>query len=155
MKPYLCRFHTYEPPTGAVETEIFAHCRVDEHLDGEDGPIITAFDGWGPTDTAFYRAISTISKENAYNERFVGGFASPASIDPVTKTRSYAGNSYYNPEVAARSNLRVVTEAVVQKIRLDEGPEVVASGVLFVSKSGESILVRASKEVILCAGSFG
>jgi len=120
MKPYLKRFHTYEPQKGPVESEIFDHCRVDEVLIGDNGLIATSFEGWAPSDTDFYQAVRKISKDNNFNERFFGGSASPAAIDLVTKTRSYAGNTYYNPKVATRPNLRIVTEAVVQKIMLEK-----------------------------------
>lgn len=155
MKPYLKRFHTYKPQKGPIESEIFDHCRVDEVLNGDNGPIVTSFHGWAPSDTDFYEAVRKISRDNNIDEKYFGGSASPASIDPVTKTRSYVGNTYYNPEVATRPNLRIVTEAVVQRIVLEKGEQVTASGVEFVSKAREKIIAKAGKEVLLTAGAFG
>lgn len=88
-----------------------------------------------------------------YGGTELGGFAQPAAIDPKTKTRSYAGNAYYSPDISCRANLRVVTEALVSKIDLEKkGAEVVAKGVQFSSVSGHTFTLRVSKEVILAAG---
>ncbi len=55
---------------------------------------------------------------------------------------------YLRP-AAARENLRVVTEALVERIVVEEG---VATGVVFSDKSGGSVTARAGREVVLCAG---
>ncbi len=84
-----------------------------------------------------------------------GGHSNPASIDAVSKTRSHAGSDYSSPEARGRSNLRILTEALVGKIVLQissNGP-VVAKGVQF-SLDGQVQTVHADKGVILAAGAF-
>ena len=70
------------------------------------------------------------------------------------KSRSHAGTAYYNDEIAKRSNLRVVTDATVEKIVLEKGADgsVKATGVQFTPKDGVRRTVAAATEVILSAG---
>lgn len=71
-------------------------------------------------------------------------------------TRSHAGVAYYKP-IAARPNLHVLTEALVEKVLFDPsrgGNHLVASGIKFGAK-GRHYVVKAKKEVILSAGAFG
>ncbi|KAM3072529.1 hypothetical protein ACMFMG_009325 [Clarireedia jacksonii] len=156
IQPYLQKFHTYHKPATHFEKEILDHCHVDEVLNGDDGPIQTSFsDAFSQTDKDFYKVVNEfVTKEN-YDDKVVGGIASPASIDPKTKSRSFSGVAYYNAEVAARPNLRVVTGALVERIILEkQNTAVRATGVQFVSVSGEVHKPHAKKEVILCAGAF-
>ena len=88
-----------------------------------------------------------------------GGFSNPSTIDPRTKTRSYAGNAYYNPEIAKRPNLHVLTEALVEKVIFDRNnnedagnSSISAIAVQITDKSGKSYIRRANREVILAAG---
>ncbi|ESZ92043.1 aryl-alcohol dehydrogenase [Sclerotinia borealis F-4128] len=158
MLPYLRRFHTFHQPTGPIE-EALKYSHVDEVLKGDDGPIQTSFtDSFSDTDKDFYKVVKDFVKKENYDETLVGGFASSVSIDPKTRTRSFAGCAYYNDEVASRPNLRVVTEAVVDSIVIEspnDRPR--ASAVLFQSVAQSFSLwheVWAKHEVILCAGAF-
>ena len=75
------------------------------------------------------------------------------TIDPQMQSRSYAANAYYLP-VARRGNLHLVTEAMAQEIMLEKsGEEWVATGVRVTCK-GEELIVKAKREVILCAGAI-
>ena len=55
---------------------------------------------------------------------------------------------YLRP-AAARENLRIVTEALVERIVVEDG---VATGVVYTDKSGGIVSARAEREVVLCAG---
>jgi choline dehydrogenase-like flavoprotein len=129
---------------------------VDEVLNGDDGPIQTSFsDAFSQTDKDFYKVVKEYVKKENYDEKVVGGIASPASIDPTTKGRSFSGGAYYNDEAAARPNLRVITEALVERVILAKQNTVLkATGVQFMSVSGEVFKPHANREVILCAGTF-
>jgi choline dehydrogenase-like flavoprotein len=82
----------------------------------------------------------------------LGGFAVPNGIDPKTRSRSYAATAYYSSAIASRPNLRVITEARVQRILFrSEGNEVFSSGIEFISKYAQAHTIAAKKEVILCA----
>lgn len=83
-----------------------------------------------------------------------GMIINPESVHPATKTRSYAQNAYLAPALD-RSNLTVLTEAVVEKIvfKTSGSGNAVAEGVTFV-KDGETITASARKEVVLAGGAI-
>jgi len=157
MQPYVRKFHTFHPPSATTKSEILDYSNVDEVLDGDDGPIQTGFSGedsWSDVDIGFYKAFKAIKAELGWNET-MGGSASPNSIDPKTKTRSFSVSGYLGPEVRKRENLKVVTDALAQRIIFDKsGRNVIVSGVQFSLPSGEERTVKAKKEVTLCAGAF-
>lgn len=79
----------------------------------------------------------------------MGFYSSLAAVNRTSDPgrRSYAATGYLLPN-ASRSNLKVLTEAMVTKVLLDRN---VATGVEF-SQHGQSHSVRVAKEVILSAG---
>jgi len=157
MQPYVRKFHTFHPPSATTKSEILDFSNVDEILEGDDGPIQTGFSdegSWSEVDIGFYKSFKTIKAELGWNGT-MGGSASPNSIDPKTKTRSFSVTGYLGPEVRKRENLKVVTETLVQRIILgNSGSNVIVSGVQISLLSGEEVTIKAKKEVILCAGAF-
>lgn len=156
MLPYLRKFHTHHPPLpGDSSNALLAIAKIDEAIASSEGPIQTSYSETGPFDKAWYEAWKSILEGLGYEGDEVGAGAQPSSIDPKTKTRSFAGSAYYSTNISGRKNLRVVTEAVVEKVVLEKHRgEVVASGVQFSPKSGERITVQVNKEVILSAGTM-
>lgn len=74
------------------------------------------------------------------------------TVDPKTNRRSYAARDYYEP-IATRSNLSLLTHALVSKIDLEKsGVKAKATGVQFIV-GGETYTVKVNKEVIVCGGS--
>jgi choline dehydrogenase len=69
--------------------------------------------------------------------------------------RSSSYDGYYQ-KAKSRANLKVVTLARVQKILLSgKGDDLTATGVVFSDQgSGSTVSVKATKEVILSAGTF-
>jgi choline dehydrogenase-like flavoprotein len=139
-----------------MNTNNYKYLGSDEVLEGDDRPIQTGFSdegSWSDVDIGFYKAFKTIKAELGW-DKTMGGSASPNSIDPKTKTRNFSVTGYLGPEVRKRENLKVVTEALAQRIILEKsGDNVIASGVQFSVPSGE-MTIKAKKEVILCAGAF-
>lgn len=84
----------------------------------------------------------------------VGGYSNTATVDPTTKTRSYAGSAHGLP-LLQKSNVTLLTGAKVQKIVFDNAGsgDVTATGVQVVI-DGETKTYNAAKEVILAAGVF-
>jgi choline dehydrogenase len=73
-------------------------------------------------------------------------------VDPKHKRRSYAAREYYEPN-ANRSNLSLLTNALVSKIRMEKTDgEAKATGVQFIV-DGATHSVKVKKEVIVCGGS--
>ncbi|KAK2002338.1 GMC oxidoreductase [Colletotrichum falcatum] len=83
----------------------------------------------------------------------VGSSLTPDTVDPATKQRSHAGSTYLQ-SAKSRSNLVVVTGALVEKIifKTDAG-DIVAEAVQY-TKDGETKTVTARKEVVLTAGTL-
>jgi choline dehydrogenase len=72
-------------------------------------------------------------------------------VDPKHKWRSYAAREYYEPN-AGRTNLSLLTNALVSKIQLEKtGGDAKATGVQFLV-DGTTYTVKAKKEVIVCGG---
>ncbi|KAI1137510.1 GMC oxidoreductase [Hypoxylon sp. FL0543] len=82
----------------------------------------------------------------------VGAFSCISSIDPVKKERSYAATAYYNP-VKHRVNLEVLTNATAEKVLFEVTDFIRATGVQY-RHNNRTETVTASKEVIVCAGTF-
>ena len=82
----------------------------------------------------------------------VGVWTNINTVNPATCERSYANTAYYQPN-AARPNLLVLCETIVEEIELrQEGDEWVACGVK-VMHNNKQHFVSALREVILSAGS--
>jgi choline dehydrogenase len=82
----------------------------------------------------------------------IGGFNQLNTVDPKHNRRSYAARDYYEP-VSGRSNLSVLTHALVSKIQLEKTDgDAKATGVEFIV-DGSQHTVKAKKEVIVCGGS--
>ncbi|KAG8162579.1 hypothetical protein KVR01_008344 [Diaporthe batatas] len=81
----------------------------------------------------------------------VGAWTNLGSITPRTCTRSSSATAYYRPR-RDRGNLVVLSEALVNKVILEEdNSSWTARGVEFVH-NGQTLSAFASKEVIICAG---
>jgi choline dehydrogenase-like flavoprotein len=83
----------------------------------------------------------------------VGGYSNAATVDPATKTRSYAASAYAVPFLR-RSNFHIFTGATVQKINFEnQDGGITATGVQ-VDVAGGHKIFTTTKEVILAAGVF-
>jgi choline dehydrogenase-like flavoprotein len=151
MLPYIRKFHT-QAPTSELLKEITAVANEDEGAQSSEGPIQTTYSDTVPADRAWYETWKNIMAESKYEGRGQGGFIASSAIDSKTRTRSYAGTAYYSADISSRPNLRVVTEALAEKVTLATADLVAATGVQFSSKSGERMVIKAKKEIILSAG---
>ena len=83
----------------------------------------------------------------------MGGYSNLSTIDRSQGpgTRSYAVTGYLGPN-SARQNLKILTEATVTKILLEQDAGIPTSkGAVFLS-NGKEFVVSAKREVILAAG---
>lgn len=159
LRPYYRKFHTYTPPSKAVE-ELLALDYMDKSVQGTTGPIQVSFGDfqgeiqkqWPET----FKRLNLKSTRDPLTGLGIGGHSNPAAIDPNSKTRSHAGTGYYDHEVRKRNNLRVLSETLVEKVILTttEDGQVSAQGVRFSSRTGKTHTVNVNNEVILSAGAF-
>lgn len=166
LAPYYRKFATTHPPSPTTQDT----CRL---LDGryspeisvaETGPLTVTFgDGFGLNNAAWFDTFQNIGLTMATDVRTgtagVGAFQQPATIDPVTKTRTSAASAYLTPEVRGRQNLTILTNTVVKKVVLKplEGSgdvRYVAKGVEILSRDGSERVVAARGEVVLAAGAL-
>ncbi|RYO84414.1 hypothetical protein DL764_009339 [Monosporascus ibericus] len=160
IAPYFRRFHTLNMPDEATAKHLDLSW-IDETTKGTRGPIQASFTGvvedplgkaWNKT----FQKLGLVFEGDPFNGRGLGGWCIPASIDPVSKTRSYAAAAYFAP-AKSRENLKVVTGATVNKILLERqtnGDTMSAQGVIFRLKDGTTHQVNANREVLLAAGVF-
>ncbi|KAK9796542.1 putative Glucose-methanol-choline oxidoreductase N-terminal domain-containing protein [Seiridium cardinale] len=158
LEPYFLKSATAHPPGSDAKRVTGLDHYHDDTLSG-DGPIHVSFgEGYTPgMNGAWMETFSNLGLKTTADPRTgkaIGAFQNPASIDPHTKTRSYAVNAYLSPDVKNRSNLVIITDTVVKKILMEKrGDNVVATGVSVRTTEGdEEIKVRT--EVILAAGAF-
>ncbi|KAL8725822.1 MAG: hypothetical protein Q9166_007109 [cf. Caloplaca sp. 2 TL-2023] len=163
LRPYYQKFHTYTPPSKEVN-DLLALDYMDEGVQGNSGPIKVSFgDFHGPLQKDWPETFKRLNMKytgDPLTGLGSGGHSNPASIDAQSKMRSHAGSDYYNPEVRKRANLRVLTEALVEKIifaKADDG-SVSAKEVQYAPKAGDGEMlnktIKANKEVILAAGAI-
>ncbi|KAF8855124.1 alcohol oxidase [Acephala macrosclerotiorum] len=155
MLPYFRKFHSHHPPEPTdMVNDIRQFAYQDEAVESSEGPVQTSYSETTEIDKSWYETWKRIMTGLGYDRNDLGGFTQPAAIDSKTRTRSFAGSAFYSLDIASRPNLRVVTEALAEKVVFNPGAEITASGVRFLSNSGEYVTVKAKKEVILSAGSL-
>lgn len=157
LASYYRKFNTLTLPDKETQDHLGLDW-VDAQVRGTSGPIQASFPGviqdplakaWVDTFKALHYGITG----DPYSGKATGGYSNPSTVDPTSKTRSYAASAYYAP-VSERTNLHVVTSALVSKILLEKkGDGVTARGVLVTLKdNAQEIMARV--EVILAAGAF-
>lgn len=158
LAPYFHKFATVHTPPQAAK-DALGLASHDDLLAG-DGPVQLSYsEGYGRNNSAWMETFAKFgltmkNNVNMRGENELGAFQQLGTIDPATKTRSYAGTAHYTPEIAKRPNLTVLTGTVVKKIICDTtGPTPVTTGVLALSKDGTESVINSS-EVILSAGAL-
>ncbi|KAH0444703.1 GMC oxidoreductase [Colletotrichum camelliae] len=157
LAPYFRRFATDHPPPQSAK-DIVGLGYHDDALNGS-GPLQVSFgEGYSAMNTAWMSTFEKLGLGMTGDPRggkAFGAFQNPCSIDPETKTRSYAASAYYTTEVSSRPNLVVFTEALVKRINFDtKDGDAVATGVQVVTKDGTEREIAAKSEVILAAGAL-
>lgn len=162
MAPYFRKFHTFTAPEREEVREDLMLDYMVKDAQGDSGPVQVSFgagDGFPPFSRAWPRAFKALNQEltgDPISGIASGAFSNPATIDPVTRQRSHAASAYYPDHVAQRPNLRVLTEALVEKVLLERQADgtVSANGVQFTAKDGKQRQIVVKREVILAAGAL-
>ncbi|CAI7661925.1 Glucose-methanol-choline oxidoreductase [Penicillium manginii] len=157
MVPYLQKFHSYTPPSEATAELLGTARYMKDANQGSNGPVpVSLPDVFGPFNKAWDETFAQLGWEtdaDPIQGRKLGAFASPLSVDSKMGTRGYAA-AYYSAEIAARPNLRLLTETIVERVLLShQDGEVTATGVQ-VKTGHETQQIKAKKEVIICGGSL-
>ncbi|ETS78728.1 hypothetical protein PFICI_08581 [Pestalotiopsis fici W106-1] len=162
MESYFRKFHTFTEPQPKLKKEFMLDFLNGNH--GRDGPIQISYgseEGFPPFCAAWPQTWANLGKaidSDPIAGVSIGAFNNAATLHPVTRERSHAGSTYYAERAAQRPNLRVVTEALVEKLLLTEQTstsstnKIKATGVSFTGKDGKRRQITAKREVILAAG---
>jgi choline dehydrogenase-like flavoprotein len=160
LSHYLRKSQTFTPPSAEVREQLSLQY-IDPAIQGDSGPLQVSFgDGPFPPFNAAWPKVFENLNHRITGDPMSGGakgaFCNPGSIHPTARTRSHAAVAYYNLEVEKRTNLRVITEALVEKVVLesDGKNDAIATGVKFVGKDGVQKNVATKHEVILAAGAL-
>jgi len=121
---------------------------------GGNGPVSTS-NGNNMKLNPLYKAFIEAGKEAGYPETKDYNGEQQEGFGPMHMTvgggvRSSTSNAYIKP-AKNRSNLKILTNVLVQKVILENK---IATGVEY-SINGNKKALKANKEVILCAGSIG
>jgi len=154
--PYFLKSENYTAPSSSFSESIDTSF-IESPLHGTKGPIQNSFPpsyddfyaAWEPT----YKYLGLGPTGDPKGGLATGAYTTLLTLAPGNASRSYAGNAYYKPN-AERPNMKVLTGALVTKINFALAkPPLVANGVTF-AVEGKSFTANASREVLLCAGSF-
>jgi choline dehydrogenase-like flavoprotein len=130
--------HDHHGTTGPIQTSL-----NDVNLPIQDDVIETAAlitdlkqpeDAWSGDHIGFFQTLGTVSRTG-----------------PNKGKRSYSGRDYYEPH-ASRSNLKLLTEARVNKVILDSN-NARATGVI-ITFNNKDYIISAKREVIISAGTI-
>lgn len=158
LKQYFAKSYTSPPVDKATEKALGIEAWSTRN-DVAKGPIQTSFSGdpshpireaWTET----FRNRGHHMAGDPFLDGSIGAFSCLASIDRVTRERSYATTAYYN-HIKGRDNLHVTTDATVEKVLFEREEDSTRTTGIQYKHDGETKVVTASKEVILAAGVFG
>ncbi|KAK7930963.1 glucose-methanol-choline oxidoreductase [Apiospora marii] len=159
LVPYFKKSYTLIPPADEATRQHLGIDWVDEAYRGTDGPLQVSFPGVkeNPLCKAWidaFRGMHKLTTGDPFSGKSTGAYSNAASVDPASKTRSYAASAYGLP-LKQRPNVRVITGADVSRILFDETNQnsAVATGVQ-ASVGGKLQTFHAAKEVVLAAGSI-
>lgn len=157
LAPYFHKFYTLNQP----EHDLSEHLDINwitQEGQGTSGPVQASFQGTvqDPLSKAWVQTLKEVGyciTGDPFSGSATGGFSSPMTVGPTSKTRSYAGSAYFLP-ASGRKNLHVVTRALVHRILLEKNGEDVSATGVQVELQGALQDVKAQKEVIVACGAL-
>lgn len=157
--PYYKKSENYMAPSGELEKELETGY-IKPRIHGRHGAVDASFPAeHGPFDEAWPRTYANLGQAvngDPKDGLALGGYTNLISMNSTVNERSFSANAYLNPALG-RKNLKVITFALIEKINFEsqkQHGDLVASGLTY-SQGNKSHTIKARKEVLLCAGSFG
>ncbi|GME57972.1 Glucose-methanol-choline oxidoreductase [Neofusicoccum parvum] len=155
LLPYFKKMEKFTPADEDFAAEWNVSWDLSAH--GLDGPVQSSYPPYQyPSIKNFFRGcyslgISTPPDPGAGNK--TGVFWAPSSKDPSSQTRSYARSAHYDRVISSRPNYHLLPLHAVSKILFSDNKT--THGVEYLSReTGEVSTAKASKEVILAAGTI-
>lgn len=146
---YFTKFEKYNPSQDFPD--------VDVSLRGAEGLVHTGYHGhFAQCTKAFIDASRNAGIAHSHDVNTHKGTLGVTKIMTYIDSkgrRCTAESAYLTPDVLARPNLKVATNARVQRIIFDTSSGTpVATGVEFKNKAGDKFVAKALKEVVVSAG---
>ncbi|KAF7894155.1 hypothetical protein EAF00_007669 [Botryotinia globosa] len=135
LSPYYKKFYTLSSPPDSETLEHLGINWINEDYRGTTGPIQVSFPGvvQNPLCKAWidsFRDFEKLTTGDLFSGNSTGAYSNAATVDIVTKTRSYAGSAYGIPALQ-RPNFHLITDATAHKILFKETSDgLIANGVL-------------------------
>ena len=157
MEPYYRKFYTLNVPDEVTSQHLGLDYITDTDKEAR-GPVQVSYTGVAqdPLSKAWidtFKGMKHGMAGDPFSGTSAGGYANAVTVDPVSKTRSYAATAYYAP-IAQRGNLTVITGAQVEKIDFADGNGKKFANAVHFNREGKSFRFGVRKEVILAAGTF-
>ena len=157
MEPYYRKFYTLNVPDEVTSQHLGLDYITDTDKEAR-GPVQVSYPGVSqdPLSKAWidtFKGMKHGMAGDPFSGKSAGGYANAATLDPSSKTRSYAATAYYAP-ISHRGNLTVMTGAQVEKIDFAEGNGKKTANAVYFNREGTSFRFGVRKEVILAAGTF-
>ncbi|KAF1931901.1 GMC oxidoreductase [Didymella exigua CBS 183.55] len=155
LEPYFKKGTTYQPATPDVVRDF--NITWDASTYGS-GPLKVSVTSNQYADLKDYwkawKATGVHVPEDGNNGEAYGPSWFPNTMDATTGRRAHARYAYYDPIQSTRTNLKIATKTVAQRILFDGKDKPTATGIEIVDAAGATSTVRAKKEVVLAAGSI-
>lgn len=157
MKPYYRKFYTLNVPDDLTRQHLGLSYITDEDRRAT-GPIQLSYTGviQDPLSKAWvetFKGIHCGMTGDPFSGHSMGGYSNAATVDPVSKTRSYTASAYYAP-ASQRPNLNVIVEAHVESTGFARGGNGMVANTVHFTCQGNHCTVDVRKEVIVAAGTF-
>ena len=157
MEPYYRKFYTLNVPDEATSQHLGLNYITDTDKVAR-GPVQVSYTGLiqDPLSKAWidtFKGMKHGMAGDPFSCKSVGGYSNAVTVDPSTKTRSYAATAYFAP-ITQRTNLFVLTGAQVEKIDFTEEKSDVTANTVHFTHEGKAVKVGVRKEVVLAAGTF-
>ncbi|KAK2735823.1 hypothetical protein FQN57_001100 [Myotisia sp. PD_48] len=157
LLPYYKKAYTLHLPDDETQKHLGIDW-VDHTVCGGDGPIQVSFPGiiQNPLAKAWIDAFKSLdynTTADPFSGKSVGGYSNTATVNPATKTRSFAGLEYGIPALK-RPNVKIITGGLVSKIILETTQDGVLAKGVEVDINNDRQQVQAGREVIISAGAL-
>ena len=157
LRSYFRKHQTLDPIADSVKDREFTPLDYNSKFHGKEGPIHTSFNTWNlPLANDFLRACHVTAGREAvprdpWSGDHLGFYSSLGAVDTshCKGTRSYSASSYLQPNLN-RPNLKVLTEAAVTKVLIDDRTKE-ARAVEF-EFGQKKYIAQAQHEIILSCG---
>ncbi|KAK0469217.1 alcohol oxidase [Desarmillaria tabescens] len=157
LLPYFKRYEHWHAPTLSATGDLNSDELSAVH--GTDGPISLSYNNWLPdvdiplTQAGIALGLGPTQNPDGGDDSFFPNFGAAHGFDPVSGNRSYAASGYYGQTERCRSNLHLLTGALVTRIIWDNTTATKAVGVEY-AVGNDKFTVKTQKEVILSAGAL-